>query len=78
MRMPQLGDPKATDQLLLLGYEKLRRLAAVRMAQKRPGQAFQATALVHEAWLRLAERSSSLWKHAETKEFLRTAVIRHQ
>ena len=48
------GDPKATDQLLPLVYEELRKLAAARMAQEKPGQTLQATALVHEAWLRLA------------------------
>jgi RNA polymerase sigma factor (TIGR02999 family) len=48
------GDPKAGDQLLPLVYEELRKLAAVKMAQEKPGQTLQATALVHEAWLRLA------------------------
>ena len=48
------GDPLAADQLLPLVYEELRRLAAAKMAQEKPGQTLQATALVHEAWLRLA------------------------
>ena len=48
------GDPKAAAQLLPLVYEELRKLAAAKMAQERPGQTLQATALVHEAWLRLA------------------------
>lgn len=48
------GDPKAADRLLPLVYEELRKLAAARMAQEKPGQTLQATALVHEAWLRLA------------------------
>ena len=47
------GDPKAADQLLPLIYEELRRLASARMAREKPGQTLQATALVHEAWLRL-------------------------
>lgn len=47
------GDSQAADQLLPLVYEELRRLAAARMAQELPGQTLQATALVHEAWLRL-------------------------
>jgi RNA polymerase sigma factor (TIGR02999 family) len=47
------GDPKAAEELLPLVYEELRKLAAVKMAQERPGQTLQATALVHEAWLRL-------------------------
>jgi RNA polymerase sigma factor (TIGR02999 family) len=47
------GDPKAGEQLLPLIYEELRKLAAAKMAQEKPGQTLQATALVHEAWLRL-------------------------
>src|SRR5215471_12318810 len=47
------GDPHAADQLLPLVYEELRKLAAAKMAQERAGQTLQATALVHEAWLRL-------------------------
>lgn len=47
------GDPKAADQLLPLVYGELRKLAAAKMAQEKPGQTLQATALVHEAWLRL-------------------------
>lgn len=47
------GDPKAADQLLPLVYDELRRLAAQRLAQEKPGQTLQATALVHEAYLRL-------------------------
>lgn len=43
------GDPKAAGQLLPLVYDELRKLAAARLAQERPGQALQATALVHEA-----------------------------
>jgi RNA polymerase sigma factor (TIGR02999 family) len=47
------GDPHAAEQLLPLVYEELRRLAARRLAQEKPGQTLQATALVHEAYLRL-------------------------
>jgi RNA polymerase sigma factor (TIGR02999 family) len=47
------GDPHAAEQLLPLVYEELRKLAAQRLAQERPGQTLQATALVHEAYLRL-------------------------
>jgi RNA polymerase sigma factor (TIGR02999 family) len=47
------GDPQASEQLLPLVYEELRRLAAQRMAQENPGQTLQPTALVHEAYLRL-------------------------
>jgi RNA polymerase sigma factor (TIGR02999 family) len=49
----QRGDPVAADQLLPLVYEELRRLAACRMSREQPGQTLQATALVHEAYLRL-------------------------
>jgi RNA polymerase sigma factor (TIGR02999 family) len=49
----ELGDPQASEQLLPLVYDELRRLAAQKMAQERPGQTLQATALVHEAYLRL-------------------------
>lgn len=48
------GNPRATDELLPLVYEELRKLAAAKLAQEKPGQTLQATALVHEAWLRLA------------------------
>jgi len=47
------GDRQAAEQLLVLVYSELRRLAASRLAQEAPGQTLQPTALVHEAWLRL-------------------------
>jgi RNA polymerase sigma factor (TIGR02999 family) len=47
------GDAQAADQLLPLVYEELRQLAAQKLAQEKPGQTLQATALVHEAYLRL-------------------------
>ena len=47
------GDPHAAEQLLPLVYDELRRLAAAKLAQERPGQTLSATALVHEAYLRL-------------------------
>jgi RNA polymerase sigma factor (TIGR02999 family) len=49
------GDPSAADQLLPLVYDELRKLAAQRLAQEKPGQTLQPTALVHEAYLRLVE-----------------------
>jgi RNA polymerase sigma factor (TIGR02999 family) len=49
------GDPHAAEQLLPLVYEELRKLAAQRLAQEAPGQTLQATALVHEAYLRLVD-----------------------
>src|SRR5262245_50504181 len=47
------GDPRAAEQLLPLVYDELRKLAAHKLAQEAPGQTLQATALVHEAYLRL-------------------------
>jgi RNA polymerase sigma factor (sigma-70 family) len=47
------GDPQAAEQLLPLVYDELRKLAAARLAHEKPGQTLQATALVHEAYLRL-------------------------
>jgi len=55
------GDSKAAEELLPLVYEELRRLATVRMAHESPGQTLQATALVHEAWLRLVGSNESQW-----------------
>jgi RNA polymerase sigma factor (TIGR02999 family) len=49
------GDPHAAEELLPLVYDELRRLAAQRMAQEQPGNTLQATALVHEAYLRLVD-----------------------
>src|SRR5437667_1495482 len=49
------GDPHAAEQLLPLVYEELRKLAAQKMAQEAPGQTLQATALVHEAYIRLVD-----------------------
>ena len=47
------GEPKMAEQLLPLVYDELRKLAAQKLAQEKPGQTLQATALVHEAYLRL-------------------------
>src|SRR4029450_9109242 len=49
------GDPHAAEQLLPLVYGELRQLAAQKLAQEKPGQTLQATALVHEAYLRLVD-----------------------
>jgi RNA polymerase sigma factor (TIGR02999 family) len=49
------GDAQAAEQLLPLVYDELRRLAAAKLAQERPGQTLSATALVHEAYLRLVD-----------------------
>ncbi len=49
------GDPRAAEQLLPLVYDELRKLAAARLAQEKPGQTLQATALVHDAYIRLVD-----------------------
>jgi len=55
------GDPQAAEKLLPLVYDELRKLAAAKLAQEKPGQTMQATALVHEAYLRLVGKDE---KHA--------------
>src|SRR6185436_17219186 len=59
------GDPQATEKLLPLVYDELRKLAAIKLAQEKPGQTLQATGLVHEAYLRLvgseSENSKQKW-----------------
>ncbi len=55
------GDVKAADELLPLVYEELRRLAAHKMSQELPGQTLEATALVHEAYIRLVGSNSHGW-----------------
>lgn len=57
----QQGDPRAAEELLPLVYDELRKLAAARLAALPPGQTLQATALVHEAWLRLAGPGHNDW-----------------
>jgi RNA polymerase sigma factor (TIGR02999 family) len=57
------GEPEAAAQLLNLVYEELRKLAAQRMASEAPGQTLQATALVHEAWLRLGGDQQPEWQN---------------
>ncbi|UCC99192.1 MAG: hypothetical protein JSW66_04755 [Phycisphaerales bacterium] len=57
------GNPKAADELFPLVYEELRRRAAQQMAKERPGQTLQATALVHEAYIRLAEGQNPNWSN---------------
>jgi RNA polymerase sigma factor (TIGR02999 family) len=56
------GDPKAAEELLSHVYRELRALAASQMAHEAPGQTLQATALVHEAWLRIAGGDATGWE----------------
>lgn len=60
--LAQQGDPKAAEQLLPAVYTELRRLAASKLAREAPGQTLQATALVHEAWLRIAADGDREWQ----------------
>lgn len=57
------GDPHAAEELLPLVYDELRRLAAARMAGERSDHTLQATALVHEAWIRLGADSQPAWQN---------------
>lgn len=59
----QQGDPRAAAELLPLVYAELRHLAAAKMAREQPGQTLQPTALVHEAWLRLAGSGQQQWQN---------------
>jgi RNA polymerase sigma factor (TIGR02999 family) len=66
------GDPKAAEELLPLVYEELRKLAAVRMANEKPGQTLQPTALVHEAWLKIAGNGNQHF--ANRRHFFKAAA----
>ena len=55
LQLAQQGDPRAAERLLPLVYQELRRLAASRLAKESPGQTLEATALVHEAYVRLVD-----------------------
>jgi RNA polymerase sigma factor (TIGR02999 family) len=70
------GEPKAAEELLPLVYEELRRLAAHKMANERPGQTLQPTALVHEAWIKVAGGGHG--KFANRKHFLKAAACAMQ
>lgn len=65
------GDARATDKLLPLVYEELRRLAAQKMSKELPGQTLQATALVHEAYIRLVGEEAQNWR--DSSHFFRAA-----
>jgi len=66
------GDARAAEELLPLVYEELRGIAAEKMAQQPPGQTLQATALVHEAWLKLTGNENSTWH--DRQHFFRAAA----
>jgi RNA polymerase sigma factor (TIGR02999 family) len=66
------GDPKAAEELLPLVYEELRKFAAVRMANEKSGQTLQPTALVHEAWLKIAGKGNQHF--ANRRHFFKAAA----
>ncbi len=69
----QQGEAKAAEELLPLVYEELRRLAAQKLSQEKPGQTLQPTALVHEAWLRLVRQEDRKW--ADRRHFILAAAV---
>ena len=76
------GDPRAPEQLLPLVYDELRKLAAQRLARESPGQTLQATALVHEAYLRLVGSGPASWNSrghffSAAAEAMRRILIEH-
>lgn len=78
----QAGDPKATEELLPLVYDELRRLAGYKMSGEASGHTLQATALVHEAWLRLVGSNQSGWDNrahffAAAAEAMRRILVEH-
>src|SRR5262245_8661596 len=72
------GDSQAADKLLPLVYDELRKLAAVKLAQENPGQTLQATALVHEAYVRLVD-GETLRSYRDRRHFFASAAtaMRH-
>ena len=78
----EAGDPQAAGELLPCVYEELRRLAARKMAAETPGHTLQPTALVHEAWLRLAGSNQPEWRNrayffAAAAEAMRRILVEH-
>src|SRR5919206_1943995 len=77
------GDPQAAGELLPLVYDELRRLAAQKLAQEKPGQTLDATALVHEAYLRLVgPADANRWRDrghffAAAAEAMRRILVEH-
>ncbi|HNQ88990.1 MAG TPA: ECF-type sigma factor [Verrucomicrobiota bacterium] len=76
------GEPQAAEELLPLVYAELRQLAARRMAGEAPGHTLQATALVHEAWVRLAASDRQNWENrahffAAAAEAMRRILVDH-
>lgn len=82
LREAQAGDRAALDELLPLVYRELRQIAAHHLAQERPGHTLQATALVHEAYLRLIDQHSVDWRNRAhffsiAAEMMRRVLVNH-
>src|SRR5438477_8822510 len=78
----QRGDSQAADELLPVVYDELRRIAAYKMAQEAAGHTLQPTALVHEAWLRLAGPNEQAWQNrahffGAAAEAMRRILVEH-
>jgi RNA polymerase sigma factor (TIGR02999 family) len=76
------GESRASEELLPLVYDELRRLAEARMARESAGHTLQPTALVHEAWLRLVSNGDRTWKNrayffASAAEAMRRILVEH-
>ena len=76
LRSAQAGDAVAADQLLAVVYEQLHQLARARMAHLPPGQTLQPTALVHEVYLRLADKSEVSWESRQHFFFAAARAMR--
>ena len=76
LRAAQAGDAAAAERLLAVVYEQLHRLAHARMAQLPPGQTLQPTALVHEAYLRLTDKSDVAWESRQHFFFVAARAMR--
>ena len=82
LKQIETGDAQAAQDLLPLVYEELRRIAAYKMANEASGHTLQATALVHEAWLRLAGSSQQNWQNRShffgaAAEAMRRILVEH-
>jgi RNA polymerase sigma factor (TIGR02999 family) len=76
LRTAQAGDAAAADQLLAVVYEQLHQLARARMAHLPPGQTLQPTALVHEVYLRLTDKSEISWESRQHFFFAAARAMR--
>jgi RNA polymerase sigma factor (TIGR02999 family) len=76
LRATQAGDAAAADRLLAVVYEQLHQLARARMAHLPPGQTLQPTALVHEAYLRLTDKSDVSWESRQHFFFAAARAMR--